>query len=252
MKDNSRFIVANWKMNPESLKEAQVIFNSIIKGIKGLRNNNVIICPPFPFLFIGSGLKTKSISLGAQNSFEEIKGAYTGRVSPKMLSSLGVKYVILGHSESRFLGETDQIINKKILTALKSKLKPILCIGEKSRDHNGFYLAFLKHQITECLDSIPKSQIKNIIFAYEPVWAIGEKSLREATPEEFVEMKIFIKKTISDIYGLTIASNTKVLYGGSVNVSNAKDFIDAGADGLLVGRDSLVPKKFIDIINLIK
>jgi triosephosphate isomerase len=250
MKSNPYFIIANWKMNPGTVKESQAIFNTVVKANKGIKNN-LIICPPYPFLFIGNNLKLKNISLGAQDVFEELDGAYTGEVSPKMLLSLGVKYVILGHSERRFLGDTNQIINTKILTTLKSKLKPILCIGEKTRDHNGFYLAFVKHQLIECLSEVPKAQVKNIIFAYEPVWAIGSKSLREATPEEFVEMKIFIKKIIADIYDLKTASLAKVIYGGSVNSLNAKNFIEASADGLLVGRDSLNPKKFQEIIKTI-
>jgi len=239
-------------MNPGSLKEAQVIFNDILKMVKGLKNTEIIICPPSLFLSIGDKLKIKNISLGAQNVFEEMNGAYTGEVSTKMLSSLGVKYVILGHSERRNLGETNKIINKKILATLKEKLLPILCIGENTRDNNGFYLAFIKHQIIECLANIPKAQIKNIIIAYEPIWAIGDKAINEATKDEFIEIQIFIKKIIADIYDIKTANTIKIIYGGSVHSSNAKEFIDGGADGLLVGRDSLSPKKFKEIIEIIK
>src|SRR5680860_1190379 len=146
MKDSSKLIIANWKMNPGSLKEAQVIFNNTVKVGKNLKNINIVICPPFPYLLIGDKIKIKSVSLGAQNIFEESMGPYTGEVSLKMVLSLGVKYIILGHSECRNLGEVNKIINKKVLATLKSKLNPILCVGEKSRDHNGFYLAFVKHQ----------------------------------------------------------------------------------------------------------
>lgn len=247
-----KILVGNWKMNPDSVKEARVIFNGVIKATKGLKNLDVVICPPFPFLSISQELKNKKIGLGAQDTFKEIKGSYTGEVSPKMLTSLGVKYVILGHSERRMMGDTDKIINKKILATLKEKLTPILCVGETSRDSNGFYLAFIKNQLIECLFSVPKSQIKNIIIAYEPIWAIGDKSKQEATQEEFVEIQIYIKKVISDIYGINTVNTLRIIYGGSVHESNAKKFIDGGADGLLVGRDSLVPKKFEGIIRVIK
>jgi len=247
-----KILVGNWKMNPESVKEARVIFNDIAKRVKGFKKIDIIICPPFPFLFINNELKNKSIHLGSQDVFTETKGAYTGEISSKMLTSLGVKYVILGHSERRALGDTDQIINKKILAVLKEKLIPILCIGEKTRDSNGFYLAFIKHQLVECLFKVPKSQIKNIVIAYEPIWAIGDKSKNEATKDEFIEIQIFIKKIIADIYNIKIASIVKIIYGGSVHSSNAKEFIESGADGLLVGRDSIIPKKFEEIINVIK
>lgn len=248
----SKIIIGNWKMNPVSLKESQVIFNETLKISKGLKNIEIVICPPAPFLFVGNNLKLKNIKLGAQNVFEEIKGAYTGEVSPKMLSSLGVKYVIVGHSERRNLGETNKIINKKILATLKEKISPILCIGESTRDNNGFYLAFIKRQIIECLVNVPKAQIKNIIVAYEPIWAIGDNAIHEATKDEFIEIQIFIKKIIADIYDIKTVNTVKIIYGGSVHASNAKEFMDGGADGLLVGRDSLSPKKFKEIIEVIK
>jgi len=247
-----KIVVGNWKMNPGTFKEARVIFNEVVKKSRGFKNIDIILCPPFLFLSIADKLKSKNINLGAQNVFEEISGAYTGEVSPKMLSSLGVKYVILGHSERRVLGETNKNVNKKVLATLRANLLPIICIGESSRDSNGFYLAFIKHQIIECLESVPKNQIKNIIIAYEPIWAIGEKALHEATKEEFIEIQIFIKKVIADLYDIKIATATKIIYGGSVHPENAKEFVEAGADGLLVGRDSLIPKKFAEIIKAVK
>ncbi len=248
----SKIIIGNWKMNPESLKEARVIFDNTIKKINNIKNIEIVICPPYPFLQIGNNLKNKSINLGAQNVFNEKSGAYTGQISMPMLLSMGVKYIILGHSEARRLGETDSLINKKILVTLKAKITPVFCMGEKVRDDNGFYLAFIKHQITEGLSFVSKTQVKNIIFAYEPIWAIGKNSSKEATKDEFIEIQIFIKKIISDIYDIKTASGIRIIYGGSINSSNALKFMEGGASGLLVGRNSLSPNKFGEIINLIK
>lgn len=247
----SKIVIANWKMNPQSTKEAEVIFGTVSKEIKKIKNTKVIICPPFPFLFLSKKFKNKKIILGAQNTSEKPEGSFTGDVSPLMLSNMGVKNVIVGHSERRKQGENNKIINEKILNLLKYKLSPILCVGESDRDHDGSYLSFVEGQIKECLVGISSSQIKNIIIAYEPIWAIGKDRVREATKEEFLEMKIFIKKIISDIYNSKIAHEIPILYGGSVNPLNAKSFIEEGADGLLVGRDSLNPKKFIAIINAV-
>lgn len=246
-----KIIVANWKMNPRSIKEAELIFKDLSLLVKSSKNSEVVVCPPFPFLLAYKNIKNKNIILGAQNAAVEFEGSYTGEISPSMLKSLNVSYVILGHGERRLLGETNSIINKKILNILKSKLSPILCVGESVRDVDGVYLTFIKHQIDECLVSYPKAQIKNLVIAYEPIWAIGKGAVREATPEEFTEMKIFIKKIISDMYDIKTANLLRVIYGGSVNSFNAESFIKLGnADGLLVGRESLSPKKFSAILKV--
>lgn len=245
-----KIIVANWKMNPKSIKDALVILKGLLPLIKGTKNTDVIICPPFPFLSIYQKIKSKTLKLGAQNVAGEVEGPYTGEVSASMLRSFNVSYVIIGHSERRLMGEINTIVNKKILNALKGKLMPILCVGESKRDAEGFYLSFIKHQIIECLASVPKPQLKNIVIAYEPIWAIGKGAVREATPEEFTEIKIFIKKIISDLYDIKAANAIQIIYGGSVNTLNAESFLTlGGADGLLVGRDSLNPKKLGAIIK---
>jgi len=246
----SKIVVANWKMNPQSPKEAEVLFGGILKEVKKIKNTKIIICPPFPFLFISKKLKNKNITLGAQNVSKEKEGSFTGEISPKMLVSFGVSHVIVGHGERRRDGETNNIVNEKILNVLKSGLSPILCVGESNRDRDGFYLSFVGDQIRESLAGVTRSQVKSIIIAYEPIWAIGKDATREATKEEFMEMKIFIKKIISDIYDSKVAHDLIILYGGSVNKDNAKSFIVEGeADGLLVGRDSINPKKFGAILS---
>jgi triosephosphate isomerase len=248
----NKIIIANWKMNPQSQKDAGLIFKGISKDSKNIKNNKVIVCPPFPFLFIASKFKSKKVFLGSQNVSSKPEGSYTGEVSPKMLLAMGVKYSIVGHSERRKMGEDNTLLNEKILNLLKYKISPILCIGENKRDHDGFYLSFVSDQIKHCLSAVPKNQMKNVIIAYEPVWAIGKDATREATKEEFIEMKIFIKKVINDMYGEKVAHSIPILYGGSVNKDNAKIFIEeGGADGLLVGRDSLNTKKFSAIISAV-
>jgi len=246
----AKIVVANWKMNPQSKKEAEILFNDIVKLSKNIKNIQIIICPPFPYLFIYKKIKSKKIFLGAQNVVNSVESSHTGEIPPSILSDMGVKYVIVGHSERRLLGENNKIINEKILNSLKFKISPILCIGEKNRDKEGFYLSSIGEQIKECLAGVSRLQMKNIIIAYEPVWAIGKNAIREATTEEFMEIKIFIKKILSDIYGSKIAHSTTIIYGGSVNGENVSSFMkDDGADGVLVGRDSLNPKKFNAILN---
>lgn len=248
----NKLIIANWKMNPASEKEAEKLLIGTSKKAKTLKGVDLIICPPFPYLFLFKKNKITKISLGAQNVHKELEGSYTGEVSVKMLSSLGVKNVILGHGERRKLGENDEFINQKVLTLIKNKVNPIFCIGESSRDGDGNFLSFLEDQIKKGLNGVAKTQLKNVVIAYEPLWAIGKNAQREATREEFVEVKIFIKKVISDLYDLKSAHEIKIIYGGSISSNNAKSFLDAGADGLLVGRDSINIKKFEALLDVIK
>jgi len=200
-------IVANWKMNPSTLKEAKLLFNRVKKA-------GGVICPPFVYL---STLKAN----GAQDVFWEEKGAYTGEVSPLMLKNMGVTYVIIGHSERRkYFRESDEMIKKKLKAVLKLNLRPILCINKISQ--------------------IPQDIRKNFIIAYEPLFAIGTG--KACSPARAKKMRIAIRKVVDN--------KTLILYGGSVNSQNTKDYIKkAGFQGLLVGGASLNSKEFIDIIK---
>jgi triosephosphate isomerase len=245
-----KLVIGNWKMNPLSAKEAEKLFISIVKSISGNKKTEVIACPPSIYI---QNLKkiSKKILIGSQDSFYEEKGAFTGEISAKMLSNLGIKYTILGHSERRALGEGNIEVNKKVKAALALGFTPIVCFGENTRDENHEYLNFIKVQIDEGLNGISKDLISKIIIAYEPVWAIGKSALREATPEEFLEMSIFIKKILSDKFGAKTVENVRIIYGGSVHPENALGFLkDGKAEGFLVGRDSLDPNKFSKIINI--
>jgi len=257
---SKKIIIGNWKMNPSSLMQAEDLFKSIQKNIFSKIKTDIIICPPNIYLpsfakTLAGKEKLKKIFLGAQNVSYEEKGAYTGEISVEMLKDIGVKYVIIGHSERRSPptggGENNSDINKKIKMVLSFNLIPILCIGEKERDKSHEYLNFIKKQIEECLKNVAKSFISKIIIAYEPIWAIGKASVREASPEEFREMSIFIRKILSDKFGAKSIKKIKIIYGGSVNSRNVSDFLkEGGADGFLVGRNSLDPKKFGEIIEV--
>jgi len=248
-----KLIVANWKMNPSTPEEARELFNGVSKIAKKIRKAKIVICPPFIYLSLFP--KNPKISLGSQDVFWEDSGSYTGEVSARMLKNLGVEYVIIGHSEKRRLGETDEIINKKIKQALKNKLKVIFCVGELERDEGGEYLQFVKDEIIKGLDKIPAKLFKNLIIAYEPVWAIstngksGKARFNTDTPENAQEMAIYAKRVLVSIFG-RIARNIPVLYGGSVDAKNAASFLNKeGIDGLLVGRASWNVKTFGELLK---
>lgn len=247
-----KLIVGNWKMNPQSAKEAETLYKEIQKGTKGTKETKkatIVVCPPFLYLYLGQKFKSTKIHLGAQDVAHEQSGAYTGEVSASMLASMKVSYVIIGHSERRALGESNEMVNTKLVQALKSKLIPIVCVGESIRDAHGEYLAFIKEQLYLCLSGISKVQMKNVVIAYEPIWAISSNNGREAVPQEFVEVRIFIRKVLSDLYGAATAHATPILYGGSVGPTDVSGFlVEGGADGALVGRNSLTAKKFTAII----
>ena len=220
-----KFIIANWKCNPKTLIKAKQLFNSIKKVSKNTKNTEVIICPPFIYLKEIKKLQ-KEVKLGAQNSCWEEKGAFTGEISPLMLKDLGCEYVILGHSERRkYFSENDDLINKRLKSALKSGLKPILCIDNIS-------------QIKEGLKGISKQKV---IIAYEPIWAIGTG--KACGYKEAKKFNLLMKKALGERH--------ITLYGGSVNSQNALGYIaDSGFQGLLIGGASLNSKEFVKIVKL--
>ncbi len=255
---HKKLIVANWKMNPKTRKEAQELSGAVERGIRGIKNVEVVLCPPLPYLQATSYKLKTPLMLGAQNCFWEQEGAYTGEVSPSMLHSIGCAYVILGHSERRqYFGETNEMINKKVKAALKAGLKVILCIGEGTRDSfdaRGHWTheldPKLKDELVGALAGVKKSNMENVAVAYEPVWAIGTGNA--ATSDDVLSAKIFIRKIIADLYDRKTADAVRVLYGGSTGKKNAADFIKEGqADGLLVGGASLDAEEFVGIIKSI-
>ncbi|MCK9393485.1 MAG: triose-phosphate isomerase [Candidatus Paceibacterota bacterium] len=241
-----KIIIANWKCNPISTKEGEKILFSLKESIK--TENEVIICPPSVFLSHFLTLFSGIYSFGGQDCFFEEKGAYTGEISPKMLQSIGCKYVIVGHSERRTIfNETDKTINLKINRILNStKLIPILCIGEnrEEREKNKTF-AILKEQIKNALKGVAIGKAKKIIIAYEPIWAIGTGVYAEE--KQIEEAKDYIAKILCDIYG---SKTSKIIYGGSVDSKNIKQILGTtDMDGVLVGGSSLKPKEFSAIAN---
>ncbi len=243
-------IAANWKMNPVSLRDAEKLYKNILQNLSQLKKTEIVVCPPF--LYIPSLKKlSKKILIGAQDSFGLDTGPFTGEIAARMLENIGARYVILGHSERRSLGETNDQINKKLKGVLSAGLIPILCVGETSRDENHEYFNVVKAQLEACLEGISKNSLSKMLIAYEPVWAISSTvGRKDATARDSEEMVIFIKKTLVDIFGIKIEL-PRILYGGSVNTKDAGEFLlHGGVEGLLVGRASLDAKKFTKIIDI--
>lgn len=236
-------------MNPTTLEEARKIFKSIKSTSEKLKSVNVVLCPPFVYIPILLNTRSESVvSVGAQDVYFEDQGSFTGEVSPIMLKDLGVSHVIVGHSEKRAKGDTDEMIAKKVQSVLEVGLNPILCVGEKERNEDGSHLEFLKAQIKNSLNKVSKKYIDKLIVAYEPVWAIGAKE--SMNPANIYEMSIFVRKVMADMYGHDEAVSTPVLYGGSVNFRNAQDiFIKGQIDGLLVGRESVNLAGFTELLK---
>lgn len=243
-------IVANWKMNPDSPGRAGILAKKIESRISG-RKTEVVIAPPFPFL--GSvGKALKKAKLGAQDAFWADVGPYTGEVSWHQLKHFGVKYVIVGHSERRInLGETDEMINKKVKAALENDMYPILCVGERERAGNEIP-SIVGEQLKFALRGVGKNQLKNLIVAYEPVWAISTQAgARPDTPDNAFRAALFIRKVIASLFDRKTSEKVRVIYGGSVNSGNVVSFLKEGRmQGALVGGASLDLKKFAEIVRL--
>lgn len=246
-----KLIVANWKMNPKTAKEAQALLKAAKEGVRGAKNIQVVICPPaifLPVLVASASARRNSggLALGSQNCHWETGGAFTGEISADMLAKTGADYMILGHSERRqFMGETDEIVNLKIQAALKAKLKVILCVGEKFGEEMSLVV---ENQIAKALAGISVNQMKDLAVAYEPVWAIGTG--HNCSPDNALSAGLFIRKTLTKLYSRFLAEKVPVLYGGSVDDENDNAYIDqARLDGLLVGGASLDAEEFTRIIK---
>lgn len=248
-----KLIIANWKANPSSVEKAKSIASEIKKNNKTFKSVNLVVCPPFIFLnevsqTVGS---IKSVSLGAQDV--SIGISKTGEIGFELLKKAGVKYIIVGHSDLRSNLDTNEIVKEKMLGSLKEGFKVVLCVGEKERNEHGDHYHEIKKEIEDAITKLPRKFSKNLIIAYEPIWAIGKAENDAIKPEQLHEITIFIKRLISDILGPKEVSKIKILYGGSVTKNNFKDIIEKGnVDGLLIGRESLKIDNFIKLLQEIK
>ena len=213
--------------------------------------SEVILCVPFTDLFYALlTAQDTNIKIGAQNMHWEESGAYTGEISAGMLKSIGVEYVIIGHSERRqYFNETDETVNKKVKSALNANLKPIVCVGETLEEReNGKAVELVTSQVRKALEGLSKEQVQSIIVAYEPIWAIGTG--KTATSEDANRMIKEVRQEIRNIYGQTVADGVIIQYGGSVKSSNSKELFETSdIDGALVGGASLKAEEFAKIVN---
>ena len=244
-----KVIAGNWKMNmlPGEAIEFITELEPLVKDTK----NEVILCVPYTDLFYALlTAQNTNIKIGAQNMHFEEKGAYTGEVSGKMLKSINVEYVIIGHSERRqYFNETDETVNKKIKVAFANGLKPIVCVGETLEQREaGKTVEIITKQTELALEGLTDEQVKNTIIAYEPIWAIGTG--KTATSEDANNSIKEIRNKIADIYGKDVAEEVIIQYGGSVKSTNAKELFEmSDIDGGLVGGASLKAEEFSKIVN---
>jgi triosephosphate isomerase len=242
-------IAGNWKMN-KTVPEAVSLVRELKELLKDLdRDREVLVCPPFTALYpVSRELEGSKIALGAQNMFYEEKGAFTGEISPVMLLDVGCSFVILGHSERRHIfKEDDQLINKKVLSAVAHSITPILCVGELLEEReSGKTKDVVKKQVVEGLSGIKPEY--DFVIAYEPVWAIGTG--KTATPEQAQEVHQFIRELLKELFGKEKAEKVRILYGGSVKPENAKSLMSMpDVDGALVGGASLKAESFAKIVK---
>ncbi len=247
-----KVIAGNWKMN--MLPNEAINFITELAPLVKDTQNEVILCVPYTDLFYALlHVQGTNIKIGAQNMHWETSGAYTGEVSAQMLKSIGVEYVIIGHSERRqYFAETDETVNKKIKKALETGLKPILCVGETLEQREaGITEQIITNQVEKAFNEISADDLDKIIIAYEPIWAIGTG--KTATKEDANNTIMQIRKKVAEMYGQNEANGVIIQYGGSVKSSNAKELFEmSDIDGGLVGGASLKAEEFSKIVNFDK
>lgn len=252
-KNKKLLIAANWKMTPPTVNEAKkkaVAFKAIAKKYQRIPKSKaslqVLVCPPYPFIGeLKAAFKNSPALAGAQDVSQFDGGSKTGEIASTMLQSIGTSHVIVGHSERRAAGDTDEIVAVKLGQVIRMKMQAILCIGETVRDENGEYLNVIKAQLKASLARLSNADFAYVTIAYEPVWAIGRTDNVALSGHDLHQMVIYIRKMLRDLYNDSIASAAKILYGGSVTPENAEDVIWNGeVDGVLVGHESFRAESF--------
>ena len=246
------FVAGNWKMNTDSQAGVELV-KAIAAGVAGIAGQDVdvAVCPPFVYLqSVAQAVSTVNITVGAQDIYFETKGAFTGEISPDMLKDVGCTYALCGHSERRHvIGESDELINKKVSAAISGGLLPILCVGELQEEREGNKTEeVVTRQVTAGLAGLSAEKVAAVTLAYEPVWAIGTGLT--ATTAQAQEVHAMIRKLIAKLYDEKIAAEMRIQYGGAANPSNAADLLSQeDVDGLLVGGAALKADSFIEIIK---
>ncbi len=241
-------VVANWKMNPPTSRQACALFAATKRASDAARQIQLIVAPPSLYLHeLAAGYRGKKIQFAAQNAHWENGGAQTGEMSMAQIKDARASHILVGHSECRARGETDDGTRKKVVSALALKMIPILCVGERTRDHAGGHFTIVNAQLRAVFAELSSAQTARVIVAYEPVWAIGgEVSM---SPRDMHEMAIFIRKTIVELHGQQ-AMSVKILYGGAATEENAVAMLQGGdVDGLLVGHVSIDARRFAALLS---
>jgi len=219
---------------------------------RNFHRTEMVICPPFVHLEYFRAKLPKSVSLGAQDVFFQTQGSFTGEISPLMLKNLGVQYVIIGHSERRrFFAENDEEINLKVIASLKNNLSPILCVGETLEEkRRQSTLEVITSQVKCALDNVSRTKLGNLVITYEPVWSVGSDDV--PTSNEIMGARLLIRKILVELYGKKYAEKVRIVYGGSVNRQTVKQVcVEPGMDGVLIGRESLVPGEMAKIAEIV-
>ena len=249
-KERKLIIAGNWKMN-KTVAEALDLVGDLKRALANIKEVDIVVCPPFTSLSeVSKAVLDSNIRLGAQNISEHSFGAYTGEIAAGMLKEFSTRYVIVGHSERRqYYHETDEIVCKKALAALKASLKPIVCIGESLAEREEKITEkVLETQMRGSLAGFSKAQMEETIVAYEPVWAIGTG--KTATPAQAQGAHAFIRHLLGKLFDDTVARRVRIQYGGSVKPANARELMTLpDVDGALVGGASLEPRGFADIVK---
>jgi triosephosphate isomerase len=242
-------VVGNWKLYVSSLKEGRTLLRAIDKALPRQLKSKVVLAPDVSLaVALRASYGGKRISFATQSLGEASEGAHTGSISGSVLKESGIEYVIVGHSEERARGESDQVVERKVRAALNARLSPIICIGEESRDHDGLFFTRLGEMVQTALSRVDRGELKRVVIAYEPVWAIGAAA--PPPPRVASEAIMYIRKILSSLFSRDEAERVRILYGGSVDAETARGFVTAGnADGLLVGRHSVFAKDFAAIVR---
>ena len=242
-------VVGNWKLYVPSLKEGRTLLRAIDKALPRQMKSRVVLAPDVSLaVALRAVYGGKRLSFGSQSLGEVLEGAHTGSISGAVLKESGIEYVIVGHSEERARGESDQVVERKVRAALNARLSPIICIGEESRDHDGLFFTRLGEMVQSALARVERAELKRIIIAYEPVWAVSAATA--PLPRVASEAIKYIRKTLASLFGRDEGARVRILYGGSVDAESARGFITVGnADGLLVGRHSVFAKDFAAIVR---